>query len=149
MIVLVAILPPLLYSSAFFTSLRDLRRNARPLALLAVGLGVAALAFSLFLPRGIFGALDGDTPATFRCDAKAGQIWDFSVLAGRAGSALDALLRIRDSRHLSLALAAGNPKIDRHIRFRAPVDGAYYLEITDDQARGGPTFTYVLTAIRR
>ena len=37
-IVLVAILPPLLYSSAFFTSLRDLRRNARPLSLLAVGL---------------------------------------------------------------------------------------------------------------
>ncbi len=35
-IVLVAILPPLLYSSAFFTSLRDLRRNIRPLSLLAV-----------------------------------------------------------------------------------------------------------------
>ena len=35
---LVAILPPLLYSSAFFTSLRDLRRNVRPLSLLAVGL---------------------------------------------------------------------------------------------------------------
>jgi CPA1 family monovalent cation:H+ antiporter len=37
-VVLVAILPPLLYSSAFFTSLRDLRRNARPLSLLAIGL---------------------------------------------------------------------------------------------------------------
>ena len=37
-VVLVAILPPLLYSSAFFTSLRDLKRNARPLSLLAVGL---------------------------------------------------------------------------------------------------------------
>src|SRR6266540_3927990 len=37
-IVLVAILPPLLYSGAFFTSLRDLRRNIRPLSLLAVGL---------------------------------------------------------------------------------------------------------------
>jgi len=37
-VVLVAILPPLLYSAAFFTSLRDLRRNARPLTLLAVGL---------------------------------------------------------------------------------------------------------------
>ena len=35
-LVLVAILPPLLYSSAFFTSLRDLRRNIRPLSLLAV-----------------------------------------------------------------------------------------------------------------
>jgi Na+/H+ antiporter len=37
-VVLVAILPPLLYSSAFFTSLRDLRRNVRPLSLLAIGL---------------------------------------------------------------------------------------------------------------
>jgi CPA1 family monovalent cation:H+ antiporter len=37
-IVLVALLPPLLYSSAFFTSLRDLRTNIRPLSLLAVGL---------------------------------------------------------------------------------------------------------------
>ena len=37
-IVLVGILPPLLYSAAFFTSLRDLRRNARPLSLAAVGL---------------------------------------------------------------------------------------------------------------
>jgi Na+/H+ antiporter len=37
-VVLVAILPPLLYSAAFFTSLRDLKRNARPLSLLAVGL---------------------------------------------------------------------------------------------------------------
>jgi Na+/H+ antiporter len=40
-VVLVAILPPLLYSAAFFTSLRDLRANARPLALLAVGLVLA------------------------------------------------------------------------------------------------------------
>jgi CPA1 family monovalent cation:H+ antiporter len=37
-IVLVAILPPLLYSAAFFTSLRDLRTNMRPLSLLALGL---------------------------------------------------------------------------------------------------------------
>ncbi len=49
-VVLVAILPPLLYAAAFFTSLRDLRRNVRPLTLLAVGLvltttvGVAAVA---------------------------------------------------------------------------------------------------------
>jgi monovalent cation/hydrogen antiporter len=37
-LVLVAILPPLLYSSAFFTSLRELRANIRPIGLLAVGL---------------------------------------------------------------------------------------------------------------
>jgi CPA1 family monovalent cation:H+ antiporter len=49
-LVLVAILPPLLYSAAFFTGLRDLRSNLRPISLLAVGLvavttvGVAVIA---------------------------------------------------------------------------------------------------------
>ncbi|MGH3071635.1 MAG: Na+/H+ antiporter [Gaiellaceae bacterium] len=37
-LVLVGVLPPLLYGSAFFTSLRDLRANARPVGLLAFGL---------------------------------------------------------------------------------------------------------------
>ena len=37
-LVLIAFLPPLLYASAFFTSLRDLRANIRPISLLAVGL---------------------------------------------------------------------------------------------------------------
>jgi monovalent cation/hydrogen antiporter len=37
-LVLVGILPPLLYSSAFFTSLRDLRANLGPISLLAIGL---------------------------------------------------------------------------------------------------------------
>jgi CPA1 family monovalent cation:H+ antiporter len=52
-LVLVAVLPPLLYSAAFFTSLRELRANVRPISLLAIGLvlattvGVAAVAHSL------------------------------------------------------------------------------------------------------
>src|ERR687887_2072482 len=37
-LVLVAVLPPLLYGSAFFTSLRELRANARPIGLIALGL---------------------------------------------------------------------------------------------------------------
>src|SRR5688572_23171208 len=47
------VLPPLLYSAAFFTSLRDLRANARPIGLLAIGLvvlttvGVAVAAHEL------------------------------------------------------------------------------------------------------
>jgi monovalent cation/hydrogen antiporter len=49
-LVFFGVLPPLLYGSAFFTSLRDLRAQARPIGLLAVGLvvvttvGVAAVA---------------------------------------------------------------------------------------------------------
>jgi monovalent cation/hydrogen antiporter len=37
-LVLVGVLPPLLYGAAFFTSLRDLRANVRPVSLLSVGL---------------------------------------------------------------------------------------------------------------
>jgi monovalent cation/hydrogen antiporter len=40
-LVLVAILPPLLYSAAFYTSLRDLRQNIRVISLLAIGLVTA------------------------------------------------------------------------------------------------------------
>ena len=39
-LVLVIFLPPLLYAAAFFSSLRDLRANLRPIALLAIGLVV-------------------------------------------------------------------------------------------------------------
>jgi len=40
-VVLVAVLPPLLYVSAYNTSLRDLRQNARAIGLLAIGLVIA------------------------------------------------------------------------------------------------------------
>jgi CPA1 family monovalent cation:H+ antiporter len=42
-LVLVGVLPPLLYSASFFTSLRDFRANLRPIVLLAVGLVVATM----------------------------------------------------------------------------------------------------------
>ena len=42
-VVLIAVLPPLLYSSAFFTSLRELRANARHIGMLAVGLVIATM----------------------------------------------------------------------------------------------------------
>jgi CPA1 family monovalent cation:H+ antiporter len=52
-VVLVGILPPLLYQAAYATGLRELRRNLRPISLLAVGLvllttcGVAVVAHAI------------------------------------------------------------------------------------------------------
>ena len=52
-LVLLIFLPPLLYSAAFFTSLRELKRNVRPISMLAVALvlatclAVAAVAHAL------------------------------------------------------------------------------------------------------
>jgi CPA1 family monovalent cation:H+ antiporter len=55
-LVLVAILPPLLYSSAFFTGLRDLRANLRPISFLAVGLvGATMCAVALIAHAAVSG----------------------------------------------------------------------------------------------
>jgi Na+/H+ antiporter len=43
-LVLIAFLPPLLYAAAFFTSLRDLRTNVKPIGLLSIGLVAATTA---------------------------------------------------------------------------------------------------------
>jgi Na+/H+ antiporter len=43
-VILFGFLPPLLYSSAFFTSVRDLRANFRPVSMLAIGLVAATMA---------------------------------------------------------------------------------------------------------
>lgn len=93
----------------------------------------------------ITGALMNNTPDIFRFDAKVGETWVIALLAGRAGSALDALVRVRDRRHFSLALSAGDEKQDRLIAFRAPKDGTYYIEVWDAEARGGPEYLYRLT----
>jgi CPA1 family monovalent cation:H+ antiporter len=42
-VVLLVILPPLLYAAAFFTPLRELRRNVRAISILAVGLVLATM----------------------------------------------------------------------------------------------------------
>ena len=70
-LVLVLVLPPLLYSAAFFSDLRALRQNVRPIGLLAVGLvlattfGIGALAHYVFdLPWAValvLGAVLGPT----------------------------------------------------------------------------------------
>src|SRR5919201_6230537 len=43
-VVLVGVLPPLLYSASFFTSLRDFRASARPISVLAIGLVATTMA---------------------------------------------------------------------------------------------------------
>jgi Na+/H+ antiporter len=74
-IVLVAVLPPLLYGAAFFSPLRELRANARPIGLLAIGLvltttiAVAAVAHAAIPDLGwptafVLGALVSPTDPT-------------------------------------------------------------------------------------
>ena len=54
-LVLLIFLPPLLYGAAFFTSLRDLRANARPIALLSIGVVFATMFAVAFVAHEVIG----------------------------------------------------------------------------------------------
>ncbi len=54
-VVLLVILPPLLYAAAFFTPLRELRRNIRPVGLLAIGLVLATMVAVAAAAHGLLG----------------------------------------------------------------------------------------------
>ena len=92
--------------------------------------------------------MNGDSPDLFRLDAKAGETWEITLLAGRAGSPLDPVVRIRDARRFPVALSAGHEKRDRVLTLRAPADGPYFIEVGDAEGRGGAQYLYRL-AVRR
>ena len=52
-LVLVAVLPPLLYGAAFFTSLREFRANLKPIVLLAIGLVLLTMLLVAFVAHAI------------------------------------------------------------------------------------------------
>jgi monovalent cation/hydrogen antiporter len=54
-LVLVAVLPPLLYGAAFFTSLREFRANARPITLLAIGLVLTTMVLVATVAHSVIG----------------------------------------------------------------------------------------------
>ena len=85
----------------------------------------------------ITGQLNGNVPDLFRLDAKAGETWEIFLTAGRMGSLMDPVLRLRDSRHIPLELSVGDKKKDRHLVFHVPADGAYYIELTEGRSKGG------------
>ena len=62
-LVLILFLPPLLYAAAFFSSLRELRANVRPISLLAIGLVVTTMVAVAVVAHAV---IDGMTwPAAF------------------------------------------------------------------------------------
>ncbi len=85
-LVLVAILPPLLYSAAFFTGLRDLRANLRPIGLLAIGL--------------VFATMGG--VAVVAHQAISGLSWGAAFTLGAIVSPTDALASTEIARNLGV-----------------------------------------------
>ncbi|MCX5662445.1 MAG: PPC domain-containing protein [Planctomycetota bacterium] len=79
----------------------------------------------------------------FRFKAKKGQVLDVEVYARRLRTPLDSVLTVTNASGGVLASnddAHGSP--DSGLRFTAPDDGDYCLEVRDHLDKGGPDFVY-------
>ena len=81
----------------------------------------------------------------YRFTMKKGEEWDFRVRARELRSPLDAVLHVFD---LKGKYVKGNDDDrglpDSYLRFKAPVDGEYSLDVEDRQLRGRKEMIYVL-----
>ncbi|HZW29221.1 MAG TPA: PPC domain-containing protein [Isosphaeraceae bacterium] len=101
------------------------------------------------LPAALCGRLDqpGDKDG-YRFPARKGTPYAFEVLASRAGSDCDPVLRVLDPKGAIVVESDDTRGLgkDSRLEWTAPADGPYRLQVADLHDRGGPTFGYVLDA---
>ncbi|QDV79416.1 pre-peptidase C-terminal domain-containing protein [Botrimarina mediterranea] len=97
---------------------------------------------------GVIGA-EGDRDH-FVITMKKGEVLDLRVRARELRSGLDPVLRVFDAKGKRLAGADDEGRFpDSYIRFTAPDDGDYTLQIEDRTRRGDPSFVYLVDATPR
>ena len=112
-LVLVAILPPLLYAGAYFTSLREVRANIAEISLLAVGLVLATMIVVAAVAHALIPGLD----------------WPTAFVLGAIVSPTDPTVGDRDRRARRAPTAPGRdhrrrePRERRHRARRVPLRG--------------------------
>jgi Bacterial pre-peptidase C-terminal domain len=87
----------------------------------------------------------------WKWSAKKGETYELDLRAGRLGSRLDGVLAIGDAagKELARAEASGPGLLDPLLRFTAPADGTYTVDVQDRfRSRGGADFAYRLRAVQ-
>ena len=84
----------------------------------------------------------------YRFEARKGVIYAFEVVARRAGSECDPVLRVLDAKGSIVTEADDTRGLgkDARIEWKAPADGGYVVQVADLHDRGGTAFGYVLLA---
>ena len=78
----------------------------------------------------------------FRFAAKRGQVFDVRVLARALRSPLDSVLTVLRSGGGVVASNDDANGPDSYLRFTAPADDDYIIQVTDQLHAGGPTYVY-------
>lgn len=95
---------------------------------------------------GRFGETNDVDGYTFQ--AKKGEAFVFEVIARRAGSAADPILRILNAKKSTVTEVDDTVGKDPRIEWTSPADGSYTIQLNDLHSRGGPGFGYVVEAKR-
>lgn len=78
----------------------------------------------------------------FKFTATQGQVFDVNVHARSLRSPLDSVLNILKGTGEGVAGNDDNGTPDSYLRFTAPADGEYVIQIRDHLGKGGPDYTY-------
>ncbi len=101
------------------------------------------------LPAALCGRLAerGDIDG-YQFNAHKNSIYTFEVMARRAGSECDPVLRLLDAKGSVLMEVDDAPGLgkDTRIEWKAPADGIFAIQIADLHSRGGEALPYVLLA---
>lgn len=98
------------------------------------------------LPAYIRGAISQTGQRSFlRFRAIAGQLYRIQLIARELGSELDATVAILDAQGKQLTQQddVGNDR-DPDLKWKAPADGEYFIEVKDFHQAGGPGFEFYL-----
>jgi len=102
---------------------------------------------AITLPAALAGRLSsrGDVDG-YHFEARKGSIYTFEVVARRAGSECDPVLRLLDAKGATVTEADDTRGLgkDARIEWTAPADGTFVIQVSDLHDRGGDAFGYVL-----
>lgn len=137
------------------TALADVGVLVTPLPIVVEGPRAADAPLPVAVPAAVAGRIDAEGQADRHAfTARAGEAFAFEVFARRAGSFLDAQLRVLRADGTALAdaddatferVSSADPLLEN---WSAPADGEYLVEVRDVHGRGGPGYPYALTLTR-
>jgi hypothetical protein len=102
---------------------------------------------AITLPAALAGRLNGRGDVDgYPFKARKGSIYAFEVIARRAGSECDPVLRLLDAKGSTVSEADDTRGLGKDVRieWKAPADGTFVVQVSDLHDRGGDAFGYVL-----
>jgi len=78
----------------------------------------------------------------FKFTAKKGQALELAVYARRLRTPVDSVLALYDSKGNSVASNDDSAGADSMVKFNVPVDGEYFVRVSDHLKQGGPDYVY-------